>query len=497
MQKIKMPNIKVLIKNKKFWKIFIPIILVLVVIGLALYAKFSVKPISVTTAKVTKGDIKQYYETTGTISSGAQDKYYLYEGVMVKEVKVKVGEKVKKGDLLATFDTASLTSIIKEKKEAVDIAQKNYNDAVADKEDILKRAEELDNRIESLKKQQAEVENSNGNGNGLTQDQADALRDYLDNNGNTQDPEAVQSALNAMQNSSQSIGSQIQMLETERAMVNTGQYDSVIKAYKQTLDAAKEDYNEALNEKKVLDEGWTASEDGKIGNVNIKSGEKYVYTPDESESNSLQSMLMSGSDNMSGSLASMLTQNSDTAKKGVGLVLDKYEGYQVSFSLGKYDAQIIKVGMPAILQYTDYEYEAEVDYMSPYASGGSDLSSMVSGMMGGGMGNSGGGSSNALLCTAKIKNPDDILIVGFDSKLSILTSEKMDVLTIPVESLVIDEGKKYVFLYDEASSTAVKKEVEVGISSDKFYEVISGLSENDTIIVNTAKLTDGAVVEVK
>ena len=138
-----MPNIKVLIKNKKFWKIFIPIILVLVVIGLALYAKFSVKPISVTTAKVTKGNIKQYYETTGTISSGAQDKYYLYEGVMVKEVKVKVGEKVKKGDLLATFDTSSLTSIIKEKKEAVDIAQKNYNDAVADKEDTLKRAEEL------------------------------------------------------------------------------------------------------------------------------------------------------------------------------------------------------------------------------------------------------------------------------------------------------------------------------------------------------------------
>ncbi len=521
-----MQNFKTLIKSKKFWKICIPVLLVLAVVAVLLYNKYSVKPVNVTVTNVVKGDVKQYYETTGTISSSSQEKYYLFEGVKVKEVKVNPGDMVKKGDVLATFDTSSLDSIISEKKDAVNTAQKNYNNAIADKNDTVKRAADIDKRIADLKKQKKEIEKSNSekpkenssssnsntlsdsqvdsivsaikaSGQELTPDQEKAIRAYFKNGQASSDLQAAQGALAALQNSTQSIDAQIQMLETERSMVNSGQYDAVIKAYKNNLDAAKESYDEAVAEKKALDEGWVATAKGKIGTVNIKAGKKYEYVADGAETSSLQSMLSGGSSfDVSEALSGMMSNGGNSAKKGLGLILDKYDGYEVTFSLGKYDAQVIRVGMPAILSYTDYEYEAEVNYKSPYAGAGNDLSAVMTGMMGG-MSNSSGGNSSALKCTAKIKNPDDILIVGFDSKLSILTSEKENVLTIPVESLVIDEGKKYVFLYDEVNGKAVKTEVEVGISSDEFYEVTSGVSENDVIIVNSSKLKDGDAVKVE
>lgn len=491
-----MEKIKRNLKNKKWLKIFIPILIILIIAGLLIYSKLSDKGIAVEIAKVKKSNVNQYYDTTGTLVSGSEEKYLLYDGVLVKEVKVKTGDVVCKGDLLATFDTSSMNAEISSKRSALNDARKSYNDAVSDKSDSSARLSDLNAQIDALKAErdkqaetttsaetttQAEIDLSALEGT-LSEEQIAALKNMMEQRASSQNP-------------LQSFDSQIEALERERSMINTGQYDSVIKLYEQRVDSAKADYDSVVAQKKALDEGWIAKSDGKVAQVYITAGEKYTYVEDESSKDAFASMLSSASNMGDGAdlsgLLSGLMDSGDSTKEGLGMVVDYYDGYKVSFSLGKYDVQTVEVGMPAIVKYTDYEYEAEVTFKDSKAQeGGLDIGSMM------GSSSTSSNSGSQLMAEATIKNPDDKLVIGFDAKLSILTGSHEKVLTIPVESLVIDEGKKYVYLYDGTTQTAVKREIETGISSETSYEVLSGLDEGDTVIVNSSKVSDGAKVYI-
>jgi hypothetical protein len=62
----------------------------------------------------------------------------------------------------------------------------------------------------------------------------------------------------------------------------------------------------------------------------------------------------------------------------------------------------------------------------------------------------------------------------------------------------VEEGKKYVFVYNEAEDTVTKKEVETGLVSDTMYQIISGVSVGDQIVKSPSKtLVDGARVAVQ
>ena len=51
------------------------------------------------------------------------------ETVTIQSWKVKEGDVIKKGDVLATFDTSSLNSVLAEKQQAYLTAVENYNNA--------------------------------------------------------------------------------------------------------------------------------------------------------------------------------------------------------------------------------------------------------------------------------------------------------------------------------------------------------------------------------
>ena len=69
-------------------------------------------------------------------------------------------------------------------------------------------------------------------------------------------------------------------------------------------------------------------------------------------------------------------------------------------------------------------------------------------------------------------------------------------ILVPVEAVCIEGSDVFVYKYDEKTSTAVRKDIEIGISDDKNYSVISGVSETDVLIKNTTGLEDGVKVKV-
>lgn len=449
-------------KGKKIAKIVIPIVIVLSIVAGVLISKLTDKGIKVKVAEVKTGDVEQYYDTTGTLEAGKQDKFYIYDGVAVTTVNVNIGSEVKAGDVLATFDTSSMNKIISEKKSAYNSAQATYLDAVNSQNDAAANSERIDKEIADLEAQKAAT---------------------------TPDP--------SIPNATAQIDGRIQLLQSQKQMYQNGQGDSMIKAYKAARDSAKDEYDKAVTEKKEMDKGWVATTDGKVSKLSITAGETYKFSSEsDGSSNELMSALAGALSNGESLSAEAIVQglsitgNNGGAQKGLGLVVDSYGGYKVTFSLGKYDVQTVKTDMPAVVTYTDYKYDGTVSFINAVAS---TSQAGLSSLMGGSSQQSSGGGVKA---EVTIKNPDSNLVLGFDAKLSILTNKVKGAVVIPVEALVIEDGKKFVYIYDGKTGTAELKEIDIGISSDKFYEVKSGLKVGQKVIINASKVTDGAKVYV-
>lgn len=83
------------------------------------------------------------------------------------------------------------------------------------------------------------------------------------------------------------------------------------------------------------------------------------------------------------------------------------------------------------------------------------------------------------------------LVNGSSVKLYV-TSEKQDgVLTIPVDSVYYDNGKPYVYTYD--NGTVHQVYIETGISDSEKMQVVSGIAESDQVITTwSPELYEGA-----
>ena len=102
----------------------------------------------------------------------------------------------------------------------------------------------------------------------------------------------------------------------------------------------------------------------------------------------------------------------------VGMTVENYGQFYVSFSLDKYDVLKVKTGMPAVITTASGELEGVVSFISPVASsgGGLDLSSLAGSL-------TGAGTSSSIPAKVKINNPDASVIIGVDVDVSIQTDE--------------------------------------------------------------------------
>ena len=181
---------------------------------------------------------------------------------------------------------------------------------------------------------------------------------------------------------------------------------------------------------------------------------------------------------------------------GTGIIVENYGDFYASFTVGKYDFQDLKVGQKATVISLDKTYDAVVTYVSATANStsGFDISSITSSLTGG----SSSSSTNSAPVKVKIINPDEKIVLGFDVDVKIDTEKLENVVRIPVEAVTSSEGENCVFVYDPEEKTVVKRIVELGIGSDTYYEVTSGVSLGEQVVLNPkTALQDGDKIAVK
>lgn len=494
-------KLKKLFKNKTF---IIVTAVVVVSVGATCYFKFSDKGLPVSLAKVKKGNIEEFFETNAIIESGSQSKFQILDGTKVTAVNVSLGENVAKGDILATFDTSSLNSVLAEKKTAYDNASKRYNNSISQSQDSQNQLKEIKQQISSIDAQIAVLKsnppssNSQSTPTPISPDQLRAILKASNASGQTsfsdEEIEQIVASLGSggssdLQNALSSISSadtqisalqaQKSMLETQKNMIENQDYSALQSTYKSLMDSAKSSYDETKEIINSLKNGWIAEFDGVVTQINIEAGTTYKPKQSNTQANA----------DIFGAISSALSNDFSQAdlskiigesapETDVGMVVDNYGDYFASFTLGKYDALSVKLNQEAFITSVAGEYEGFVSYINPVATGSSSAISSITGS---------DSSKASLQAKATIKNPNDALIIGFDVKLSIKTNEIKNVLTVPIEAVQVDSGKQFVYVYNKNTQTVSKKTVSLGISSDTDYEVKSGIKEGELIVKNPPK----------
>jgi RND family efflux transporter MFP subunit len=99
----------------------------------------------------------------------------------------------------------------------------------------------------------------------------------------------------------------------------------------------------------------------------------------------------------------------------------------------------------------------------------------------------------------EVKNPEMLIRPGMIAEITLPTDESEDIISLPPELIISDlNNLTSVFVVDEASGKAFRREISLGKLSGNRIEIISGLGENEMIVTDGRhKLSDGMPVKIQ
>lgn len=256
---------------------------------------------------------------------------------------------------------------------------------------------------------------------------------------------------------------QLAALYAQQQIYQLNASDDTVYAKKQVMDSAKSALDTVSEAGEELEAGWTAAFDGTITSCDIYAGEQ-------------------------------------TSMLSAGITLENLDSMVVTLSLGEYDIHKVKVGMPATITSAYGTYSGEVISKAPTATGGSDsslldsLGSSVAGISGLSSLTSTGAGVEVIV---SVEDTDENIIAGFDADVEISVGDYKNIVTVPIESIVLERTGTYVYLYNEEEGTVSKTLIETGAVSDSEYQVTSGLQVGDQIVATPSSDYEEDTFEVR
>lgn len=542
-------------------KIIVPIIVVLVIVVLSgvIYGVAKAnggEEISLYT--ISNDDIHEKVSLTGDVTAGSTKEYKVSTVATVKEVFVKVGDTVKQGDILATFDTTALDSEVSSLQTTYNNAVKNYNNAVAAQKTASSKASALQPKIAELEKKVAELENqqpttaaasttkptttkqnapttatttTTTTQSSVTEpttgsptpsqpsigDLTDALEEL--NKTLTEVSNNLDTLTKSTEIIATTISSTIGRLDNEaiadlivQNLVDSGIAESVAKQIVESIDidavanAFANTHNAQLTSAQIQLVSLQAQQaifavqaDDSIVDAQRTARDTSKKALDilKAEQKTLSEGWIAAFD---GTITAVdVFDGVQTNAFSGGITLENLDSMTATVSLSEYDVHKVRVGMNAKITTAYGSYDGEVVSIAPTATGGNESSILDNvGSMAGISGLSSLTQSGAgVECKISIKDTDENIIVGFDADVEIETGSHLGVVVVPIESIKMEKDGSYVYLYNPEEKTATKTKIETGAISDSSYEVKSGLQIGDQIISAPASTYKDDTFKVK
>ncbi len=431
---------------------------------------------------VTKGSIAGSVKESGNIDGDEEYVYFARVSAPIETLNIKVGDTVKAGALLLSYDisdyerSVSEAAITREQSEE-DVKGKigksneysaKYNKAAAD-----------DNTYAVLYAWQRESANSQDESqyseNWNIQCENDSLqRQIAEKNEKIAEKEKEYAKLDAADRNGEkgkSINEKIAGLEEDIAGLNRGiaglppteMTPEEYAKYHDTnnlLEDINRNWTQAKNEKREYEEG--------ILNSDQKEALEKQTELAKSKEDAARVELGKASAGVRADVSGVVTECSVKAGSIVtkGMQLFKLIGsddLKVTVMISKYDIGSIKTGQRAEIDISGKKYTGTVSRINHVAT-------------------SEDSDKNKVAVDVGIDDADEELILGIEADVTIYTDEHDGVMLIPYSGFYSDDEGDYCYVIEEG--VIAKKYFTAGIKTSEYVEVKDGLREGDVVITD-------------
>lgn len=431
-----------------------------------------------------KMDLTKSISATGTIESARSETLATsVNGVKIKKVNVKIGDSVKKGDTILTFDTSDLKDTLADAKEELADAKEDYNNSVSSAQDKI----------------------------------ADAKETYSDEKENQE--EKIADARKALEKIKKQIKNLKKKIQSEKDMQTNMSLEEKLEKLQENKKSAQNEYETAKsnrdntnkqNQSSIENAEDTLKTAESNGKKSIKEAEKQVK---EAEKNLGDCSVTATID---GIVTSVYVEAGNTYNGGNIVQIDDTSLYKVTTSVDEYDISSVSTGQRAVIltAATDEdEIEGEITFVAPSAGSSTQSESSMTGNT---------SSSDGYEVGITLNTKDERLRLGMTARCSIILEEVDDVYAVPYDAIHENEdGVSVIYVEDRTidakwnipeeniteensteenntggdntvqdatggENTAGYKEIEVtkGMESDYYVEISgAGLSEGLRVII--------------
>ncbi|MCR5508789.1 MAG: efflux RND transporter periplasmic adaptor subunit [Lachnospiraceae bacterium] len=415
----------------------------------------------VDTALVEPRDLVETITATGTVESAKKRTVAstIIRDTKITSVNCEVGDYVEEGQTLVVFSNESINKTIAQLQE--DIAESRATQAVNETANTRTYYYSYGNESITLRDLQIAITERQKDLNEACDAYGDAKRELeeLEDKRDNHDPS------------------------------DTTNYDALIKTQEEAVAAAFQAQEKAQS---AYDKAITALEDEIYRGSNTLASATETYQKNEITSNdaikNLQRQLEEQRDRLddyvitapiSGTVTSVEVEEDNSFAGGNLVTIQDCSTMYVSTEIDEYDIPSIQIGQKVMLK-TDATREDELEgVIEEIASTATTLVSAT--------GAATASSGNATYSVkVRIITKDDRLKLGMTAKLSIITNEAQDVLTVPYDA-VVDKGDGQFVVYAIDAATAKKIEDRKNMTDDLMNGKIPDMSKSDATIPDMSK----------
>ena len=430
-------------------------------------AAANAKPV-VSTMAVTKGDIEQTINTSGSVVSDEVKTYFAPVSIQVGTIHVAVGESASKGEAILTYDEKDFAN---EKRTAELKLQQNegsYKDSMHKNNESLGDLSEANVNLAVLERQITDIDNYIKD----LQRQVDDKKAALAHEGALLQISLIDWADQPDSDEYENLQKLVQINAYEQANnADIRAWEEEIKKYTEMLNNCKEYKSEMKSQK-------SSAESTKLNAGGKEELQARTEMENISSQETLDAITAAGNGivaDFNGVVTEMNAVEGKTPAVGEQLFkLESTDNVKVTITISKYDLEKIKIGQKATVTIGGFVYDGEVAKIDKMAT----------------KNNSGAAVVNTDI---KIINPDENIFLGVEAKVSISTSKSEGALLVPFSAVNTDMDGSFVYAVE--NGIVVKKPVQTGISSAVDVEITEGLNEGDQILMDvTGGVSEGMAV---
>ncbi len=437
-------------------------------------ALFGAKKVETTVnyGQVTRGGLTETIDVVGTLEAIPSATLNWQSGGIVDSFDIKVGDKVKEGDVLMTLTESTLDSSILDAQSSLLDAKQTLENLESANTNLYTAAQTLADDEYTLK--QKKDDRDYWNTKGASDETIDAARKaYYDAKEIVWEKE---NAYNALADLASDDSKKTAAYEARKAAIEAQNkalsslnfilgvyYDHSVETdfieYDQALATVEEDrvaYNRYLDQS---DEIAAAQASVQALENTISTGK--IIAPFDGTITAIDAVA-----------GDLITSYSDSANTTSALTISNLDNLMIEVQISEVDINKIAVGQKANITFDAIANKEYTGYVSSISSSGAEDSNGVV----------------QFSVWVKLDNADDQVKPGFTSTVSIITANVENALLVPNDAVVSRDGSYMVVVAKDSGTTMVP--VTIGAASDTQTEITSGdIVEGDKVVLYTSDAT--------